>query len=254
MEASELNFNWQAWLQTSFAQHADRIIGDGIVRAEVAYHPHLMDTRRKEKGLRKVEVLLYRVDGSRVCLYPRAKPVYLDPFGFPLPEPEPGQQSKSAFLQSCCTTGHYLGWRQALAWASCALDAMMTLWGMAASACVAPVRPERFPIWRFMAGIHHNHALWLHPTPIQITSYYVAAVRVDLYPRAPARADTTERPCSSAGHSTAGGDADASDDDGGFNNAFFYPQFSSSAHDRPSPCDYVCVCCLATGYLYALQS
>jgi len=212
MEAGELNLNWQAWLQTSFAQHVDGVIGDGLVRAEVAYHPHLIDTRRKEKRFRKVEVLLYRVDGSRVRMYPQSRAHLLrdlEPFGVPLPEPKLGQQSKAAFLQSCCTTDNYMGWRQALACNSCALDAMMTLWFVHMGMCahMAPISPERFPIWRFMSGVHH-HALWLHPSPIQFNAdrelLHVASVRDNFYPGFLARPDTTERPRSIAGHSTAG--------------------------------------------------
>ena len=264
--AQELNLHWGAWLATCYADRVEELIGPGVDRAEVAYHPHLRDHNRKEKGLRRVEVLLWRTDGSRVRLYPRAEPIIEEAA---VAARDPSVLGKARFLRSVRENANFdcMGWKQALVWATHAVAAMRPTMNSRDCACVAKVPAAMFPIWRFIAGFHRDHDFWTLQPDMQTDNFYVAAVGRDFYPTGPNGANP-EWPCGDAGHSTAGGGDDEGDDADDFKSSdgdvsigswslvtLCRPTQAQQPHNVRAPVDqrlspclciyiYVCVCVL----------
>ena len=70
------NFDWVSWIFTAWSEQADQIVGEGIVSARIAFNQAVHDPNRVV--LLRLELILVRVDGSRVRLYPGATVVIFE--------------------------------------------------------------------------------------------------------------------------------------------------------------------------------
>ena len=66
-------FDWPAWLVNSWSTYLPQVVGPGVTAAILAYNIEIEDPNRQD--LYRLELALWRVDNSRVKLYPGAAPV-----------------------------------------------------------------------------------------------------------------------------------------------------------------------------------